>query len=128
MTAEVNVAQTVVLNLQRARADRALQAPTIIAPDGTSYIIGGLTLDTYLQIIELEDALGAVTAGDPGESEIKSQAGLLVAFKGLVERAIPGFPVGDLELHEIMQVVRAIQVQGAPTPGEGGSEEAEPGE
>jgi hypothetical protein len=57
---------------------------------------------------------------------------LLVAFKGLVERAIPGFPVGDLELHEIMQVVRAIQVQGAPTPGatpgEGGSEEAEPGE
>lgn len=111
--------RTVVLNLQKVRAERSANAPVIVGPDGVEYPISGISLDGFLAILELQQAMAG---GDSGEL-----AALMPQIKALVSELLPGFPVGDLTLDELMLVINVIQAGTGPEPTGDGSDD-EPGE
>ncbi|MCB0040694.1 MAG: hypothetical protein KDE23_13490 [Caldilinea sp.] len=111
--------RTVVLNLQKVRAERSATAPVIVGPDGVEYPIGGIPLDSFLAILELQQAMAS---GDSG-----NLATMLPQVKALVGELLPGFPAGDLTLDELMLVINVIQAGTGPEPTGDGSDD-EPGE
>lgn len=111
--------RTVVLNLQKVRAEKSANAPVIVGPDGKEYPVSGIPLDGFLAILELQQAFSEGTA--------ENLPSILPGVKSLVSDVLPGFPVGDLTLDELMSVIGAMQVATGPEAAEGGSD-GEPGE
>lgn len=114
------MAKTIVLNLQQLRADRSVNAPIIVGPDGKEYAVGGVPLDVFLAIVELQQTY---FGGDQKEVPLE----IFTQFKVLIECVLPGFPAGDLTIEELMAVIDAMQLEiGPQSTGEAGN--SEPGE
>lgn len=111
--------RTVVLNLAQVRADKAATAPVIVGPDGREYPVGGIPLDGFLAILELQQAFS--------QGDAANLPAIIPGVKALVEDLLPGFPVGSLTIDELMAVIGAMQMAVGPEPvagAEGGSDDA----
>lgn len=111
------------LNIPQVRADKAVDAPVIIGPDNVRYPIGGIPLDTFLEIVELQQTFAA-RAGDMTDTiEVIKRWGVLIG------EVMPGFPVGKLTLPELLEVIDFMQYQVGPqADAEGEASDSEPGE
>lgn len=118
----------VVLNLQRARAERSASAPVIVDQNGQEHPVGGVPLDLFLEIIELQqDFANRETAG----FDLASVLTMASRCRAAILAAMPGFPVDGLTFEELMEIIGAMQSAtgpaGASEPESNGSS-AEPGE
>lgn len=115
-----------VLNIPKVRAERSANAPIIIGPDAKEYPVGGVPLDTFLEIVELQQAFAA------RDGSITDMVEVVKRWKALIDQIMPGFPSGDLTLAELMEVIDFLQFQIGPetqeTNTEGEASDSEPGE
>ena len=114
------MSKRVVLNLQQARAERSINTPIIVDFDGVEHPIRRLDLDAFLAIMEIEEEFR-----EGGEDQGR-QLQLIGRLKDLIGVVLPGFPVGGLELEELMQIGQVLQLSVAPDNAEAGGDE--PGE
>lgn len=99
----------VVLNLQQTRAERSITTPVIVDFDGVEHPINNLDLDAFLAIMEIEQEFRSVNPADRD-----SQLRLIGRLKDLITVVLPGFPVGGLQLDELMQIGQILQLSVAP--------------
>lgn len=114
-----------ILNIPKVRAEQSVNAPVVIGPDGKEYPVGGVPLDIFLEIVELQQTF---TARD---GDITAMVEVVKRWKALIDRIMPGFPSGDLTLAELMQVIDFLQFQVGPeaeATAEGEASDSEPGE
>lgn len=112
--------ETRVLNLQQARADKAAQAPLIIAPDGSQYRLWGISLDGFLAIYSLRMAVSS--------KDVDAVEDTIPLVREKLAELLPGFDIGALSLDEIMEVINFLmEANGPQGDSEGGSED-KPGE
>lgn len=117
----------VVLNLQQSRAEKSVVTPVIVDFDGVEHPIRRLDLDAFLEIMEIEQEFEAMSQQEAaGKADRSQQLAMLARLKDLIQVVLPGFPVGGLELEELMAVAQALQASVAPDNAE--SEGDEPGE
>jgi len=111
-----------VLNLQESRAAKALNSPVIIAPNGEKFSVWGIPLDGFLAIYSLRE-----TMASSRDAATVQEALLLV--KEEIGKILPGFPLGELDLDEIMQVINFLQTAiGPQSGGDTGGSDDKPGE
>lgn len=110
-----------VLNLQQVRAEKALNAPLIIAPDGSKYRLWGIPLDGFLAIYGLRTAMLSQNAGAVEDS--------IPLVKEKLGELLPGFDIGVLSLDEIMEVINFLmEAIGPQNAGKTGGGDDKPGE
>lgn len=106
-----------ILNLQKMRAER--DRIVIVDPKGKEFDLSGITVDSYLQIIEYEDKFKDLDVNEGSGNTLKIQEQLLEQTRNFVESIMPGFDTEDLYLDELFAVFAAIQsgiekMQGMP--------------
>ncbi len=117
----------IVLNLQQTRAEKSITTPVIVDFDGVEHPIRRLDLDAFLEIMEIEQEFEAMGQEEAvGKADRSKQLAMLTRLKDLIQVVLPGFPVGGLELEELMAVAQAMQASVAPDDAEAGGDE--PGE
>ena len=105
----------VVLNLKQIRAEKSVNAPVIVDFDGVEHPIKRLNLDAFLDIMELDQEFDTMRKEEAeGTLDGARQLSMLSRLKDLVRVVLPGFPVGGLELDELMAVAQALQASVAP--------------
>jgi hypothetical protein len=105
----------IVLNLQQARAEKSITTPVIVDFDGVEHPIRRLDLDAFLEIMEIEQEFEALSREEAaGRIDRSQQLAMLTRLKDLIQVVLPGFPVGGLELEELMAVAQALQASVAP--------------
>lgn len=101
------------LNIAALRAQAALAAPIITAPDGREFAVGALSLDAYLGIIDLQEQFSDFNAAERTPGSV-TQKQLMAAMRDAVSEIIPGFPAGSLSLEELLAVVAFCQTAATP--------------
>jgi hypothetical protein len=105
----------IVLNLQQARAEKSITTPVIVDFDGVEHPIRRLDLDAFLEIMEIEQEFESMSREEAeGKADRGKQLAMLSRLKDLIRVVLPGFPVGGLELEELMAVAQAMQASVAP--------------
>ena len=101
----------ILLNIKAIRKERESETPVIVDQNGVEHPVRGVSVDTYLQTLELEEAFTSLQEleGEDMQEAGKSQTQLLILMKGLISSVLPDFPVGGLLLEELFSVVTAIQ-------------------
>lgn len=117
----------VVLNLQQMRAERSATLPVIVDFDGKEHIITRPSVDAILALMEIENEFEAMRdAETSGAANSSQQIEMIMRLRDLITAILPGFPVGGLQLEELMMVGQSLQASVAP---DGAKDEgAEPGE
>lgn len=119
----------IIRNLAELRAKRALNAPVIVAPDGREFLIGALSVDAYLAVLDLEEQFSALRAAEKAQGvQPDSQRALFAAAKDMILQFLPGFPVGDLDLEELFLVLSDVQTAHTPEPPQAATAEEGAGE
>ncbi len=111
----------VVINLQEVRAARDSQV-VIVDFDGREHVLNPLTLEGYLEIINIQERYTALR-GNPAPADI---AAVMGDVQAIIKAAIPTFPVGGLRPDELFLVINAIQER--TTGSEEGAGESQTGE
>lgn len=95
------MAKRTLVNFQQIRAEKSVNAPTIIDMDGNVHEVGAFPLDFFLEVLELQD-------GDGKASEGGDMARMLSRIKAMISAVIPTFPVGRLDFAEARMLIDAL--------------------
>lgn len=113
------MAKQTLLNFQQMRAEKSVNALTVIDFDGKAHTVGAFSLDFFLEVIELQDAF----SGTLDNTEVVR---LLTRIKEMIADVIPTFPVGRLTFQEAQALTEALvssiqpeAVEDAPRDAEG---------
>lgn len=117
------MAQTVIYNLKEIRAEKSKTAPVIVDARGKKYPVGGIPLDGFLAVIEMQQSFS--------DQDAAKTADAIPAVKALISELLPGFPAGELTIDELMDLIGAIMTMAGPQaagPGAAGGAGSGPGE
>lgn len=110
------MAQTVIYNLKAIRAEKSKTAPVVMDADGKRYPVGGIPLDGYLAVIEMQQSFS--------DQDASKTADAIPAVKALINELLPGFPAGHLTIDELMDLIGAIMTMAGPQAAEPRAEES----
>lgn len=117
------MAQTVIYNLKEIRAEKSKTAPVVMDAHGKKYPVGGIPLDGFLAVIEMQQSFS--------DQDTAKTADAIPAVKALISELLPGFPAGELTIDELMDLIGAIMTMAGPQaagPGAAGGDGSGPGE
>jgi hypothetical protein len=112
-----------VVNLAAMRAQRSQQPRYVVDQNGKRHALSGLTLDSYLAMLEI-DQMYRTMADDPDNEQ---QAAMMQSMRDAILAALPDFPVGGLYFEELPVVLRAVQEAVMPGSMAENASDAEPG-
>jgi hypothetical protein len=119
--------QRIVLNLQQSRAEKSITQVVIVDFKGKKHVVGTPSVDAILALMEIEAEFGRTKlAEDNGTVSTAQQIEMIVRLKELILTLLPDFPVGGLQLEELMEIGQALQESIVPDGVQ--NEDDEPGE
>lgn len=95
------MAKRTLVNFQQIRAEKSVNAPTIIDMDGNVHEVGAFPLDFFLEVLELQDNAGKQTGGE-------EMVQMLSRIKTMISAVMPTFPVGRLDFAEAQMLIEAL--------------------
>lgn len=96
-----------VVNLAAMRAARSQQQRFVVDQDGKKHYLSGLTVDSYLAMLEIDQMYRGINDSD--EPGAEQQVAMMQSMRDAIQAALPEFPVGGLYFEELPVVLRAIQ-------------------
>lgn len=116
----------VILNLQQMRAERSVTLPVIVDFDGHEHIVMAPSVDTFIALMEIQSEFEAMKDNETSGADLSLQMDMIRRLSDVITAVLPDFPVGGLQLEELMLVSQSLQISVAPDGAP--DKDAEPGE